>query len=176
MPQRQLNLGDIRTRTPPLSNQGLPPRIKIKQIQRLINHLLLPHHVLPARETLSDANELRAPTQTRVDHHQLQILQTALDLAQRVVPPLRIGIDRVQRRAHRLGDLPDLGEQRVPVRKDDEHVLPRLDARHGVDERMLNVGVVHVQVPAEDPPEHSLERLQTSPIDRACDESAIRSS
>ena len=170
MPQGELDLGKVPRRDPRLRDERLPPHIIIKQIQRLIDHLLLLHHILPHPQTLAHPHKLRPPTHPGIIQHRLQILQTRLDLPKSIGALIRVRVDGEDRRAHGLGDFADLGEEDVPVGEDDEDVLARFVARGGVDEGLGDVGVVHVEVPAEDAPEHALEGGDAAALDRACDE------
>jgi hypothetical protein len=57
--------------------------------------------------------------------------------------------------------------------KDDKDVLVRLFPVGGVDERFLDLGIVHVEVTSEDPPEDAFKDGHPGAFDRTGDESAI---
>lgn len=146
VPQRNLNLQDIPRRYPTLRNQRLPPHIIIEEIQRLINQLFLPDHVLPCRQTFRHSVELHTPIVARHKQRILQILQPSRHLPQCVIPLLRVRIDGIYGSTHGLCDFADLGEERVAMSEDDEDVLTCFFARGGIYEGLCNVGVVHVEV------------------------------
>jgi hypothetical protein len=60
-----------------------------------------------------------------------------------------VGVDGVERGAHALGYLTDFSQEGVPMGEDDENVLPGFHSCHGVDERLGDIGVIHIQVPTE---------------------------
>lgn len=51
--------------------------------------------------------------------------------------------------------------------KDDENVLACLGTSDRVDERFLNVSVIHVQVATEDPPKHAFEGWEARTLNGA---------
>jgi hypothetical protein len=170
-PQRHLNHRNIPRRHPPLRNERLPAHIIVEQVQRLINHLLLPNHILPAPQALPNIHQHRTSVRARVIQHRLQVLKPAGDLFQRIRTLVGVGVDGVDRRAHGLGDLADLGEESISMCEDDEHVLANLCASRAVDERLGNVDVVHVEIATQHAPEDTFEGRQARAFDGACDES-----
>ena len=89
---------------------------------------------------------------TRIVQCDLYIFDAVRYFAKRTDAILGVGVDRVKRGAHALSDLADFSQEGVSVSEDDENVLSRLHSRHGIDERLDDIGVVHIQVPAQHTP------------------------
>ena len=174
MAQGELNLSDVPGRTPSLCYEGLPPVVVIEQVQRLIDELLFRHDVLPAREILADADKGGPAVRARVVEDHLEILKATGDFAHSVRTLVSVDVDGVYGRAHRLGDLADLCQKKITVCEDDEYILAGLNSGSGVDKRLLDVDVVHVEVATEHAPKDTLKRRQTSPVDRTGDEPKYR--
>lgn len=98
------------------------------------------------------------------------VLQPRVDLSQGVVALVRVGVDGVQSGTHGFSDLADLGEELLAVGEDDEDVLADFGSGGGVDEDLVDVGVVHVKIAAQDTPEDSLKGRNTSAVDGTGDE------
>jgi hypothetical protein len=171
MPKSKLNLGDVASRDPSLSNEGLTPDIIIEEVQSLVDELLLPDHILPGTQTLANSNELATPGDSGVVEHSLQVLETSGDLAEGVRALVDIGVDREQGGAHGLRDLANLGQEAFTVSEDDEDILEGLFVGRRVGEGLINVGVVHVQVATENTPEDAFKDGDTAALDGACNES-----
>lgn len=174
MPQRQYDPCSIPRRDPAFCYESFPPRIVVEQIQRLVNALLLCHCVLPALDAVSNLHQLSLSRCTRVVQHIPNVLQSGRHLPQRIGTLVAVGVDRVKRPAHGLGDLPDLREELLSMCEDDEYVLPGLRSSSRVDEDLVNVGVVHIQIATQDTPEDPLERRDTSSVDSSGDEPGRR--
>lgn len=54
--------------------------------------------------------------------------------------------------------------------EDDEHILAGFSASGWVNKRLLNIGVVHVQVSTQHAPEHAFERRKARAVDGASNE------
>jgi hypothetical protein len=108
--ERQLDHGDIASGAPPLRDKRLAADIVVKQVKRLVHGLLLSHEVLPAEDALADLAELSAACTARVEQRHLEVLDAAIDLAQRVDTLIGVRVDRVDRRAEGLGYPADLSE------------------------------------------------------------------
>ena len=170
VPERQLDHGDVACGAPPLSDQRFAPDVVVKQVERLVHCLVLAHEVLPAEEALADLAELRPACAARVEERHFEVLDAPVHVAQRVDALVGIRIDRVDGRAEGLGHPADFGEQRIAVRKDDEHVLVSRAAGRSIDEGISDIGVVHVKVATEDAPQHALKSWQTGAVDNASNE------
>lgn len=83
-----------------------------------------------------------------------------------------VGVDGVESGAHTLGHLSNLGQEGVPVGEDDENILPGLRSCHGIDERLGDIGMIHIQVSAQYAPQNPLEGWDTSSVNGTCDESS----
>ena len=95
MTQGQLNLGDISSRAPTLSNESLAPNVVVEQVQRFVDQLLLLNDVLPAGKALADGLELRSAVRAGVVEHDLKVLKTAGDLAHRIRALVRVHVNGV---------------------------------------------------------------------------------
>ena len=93
---------------------------------------------------LANCHELCPAVRSSVVQHNLQILETTGDLAHRVRTLVCVRVDGVERCTHGLGNLPNLREKGVAVRKDDEDVLAGLLACGSINEGLRDVCVVHV--------------------------------
>ena len=59
------------------------------------------------------------------------------------------------------------------MRENDKDVLAGLHACRWVNERLDDIGVVHVEIPAEDTPENTLKGRNSRALNRACNKSTI---
>ena len=149
MPQGELDGGNISGWTPTLREKSLPAGIIPEEVEGFVDSLLLDNNVLPARETFANLHKFCMSTGTRVVQRDSDILDTGRYFTKRIGTILGVGVDRVERSAHALGDLADFSQEGVPVGEDDENVLPGLHSCHRIDERLDDIGVVHIQVPTQ---------------------------
>lgn len=56
-----------------------------------------------------------------------------------------------------------------------EHILSRLRPSTGINERLCNVRVIHVQIASQNTPQDALERRDTGTVDSASNESVCGS-
>ena len=165
--QRELHARQRRARHPPLGDHRLAAHVRAEQVHRAENQLLATHEVVPRANRLGDTHELSPPRRVRRVQDILMVLDPLQHLPQVLAALQRITRHRVQRAAHRLTYLADLAQHRRAVRKDHKHILiHRLLARR-VLQRLLDLGIVHVQVAAQRPPQDPLERRHLRPLHRA---------
>lgn len=168
--ESELDRRDVPGRAPSLGDERLLLRVVRQEVHRLEDGLLLRDGVLPSGKFLGDLAELDPASLRRVPDDGVDVLEPALDLPESIVPLVLPRVDGVERASHGLGHFADLGEELGAVGEDNEDVLARLVARDGVDEEGLDLGVVHVEVAAEDAPEDALEDGHPGSVDRARDE------
>lgn len=167
MPQRELDRGDIASRAPSLGDKRLAAHVVVEQIESLVDHLLLTHNILPAREAVANADELLPTAHPRVIEHCLKVFDPARNFAKGVCPFVCVRIDRVEGCPHRLGYLADLGKQRLTVAEDNEDVLASLRTSGRVHERLVDIDMVHVEVPAQNTPKDTLKGRHARTINGA---------
>lgn len=169
MSQGDLNHGNVTSRAPSLSDQGLTANIVVQEIQGLINRLFFLNNIRPARQALSNGDQFHPPIIASIVEDNLKILKSADNLLQGVRTLVGISINGIDRGSHRFSNFSDLGKECVSMSENDENVLPRLNSGNRVDERLLNVRVVHVQVSTKDSPEDTLERRKTRTLNSSGD-------
>ena len=165
MPQSKLDHFNVTCGAPALRNERLAPNVVIKQVQRLINRLLLANEILPAKQTFANSNELGTAGATCIVQGQLEVLDPCSHLAERLDTLVRVWVDRVDGCTKGLGDPADFCKQCLAMREDDKDVLVRRVTGCSIDERIGNVCVVHVKVTTKNTPEDTLEGRQASAID-----------
>lgn len=103
----------------------------------------------------------------------LNVLQTGGHRSQRLHTFPRIGIDGEECGSHAFGDSADLVENGRPMSEDNEDVLVCFFFSDGVLEWLVDIRVIHVEIPAEKTPKDSFEGCDACPRDRSSDKSAI---
>lgn len=149
MPQGELDGSNISGWTPTLREECLPAGVIPEEVEGFVDGLFLDNNILPARQAFANLQQFCVSARTRVVQRNLYILNAAGYFTKRLKSMLCIRVDGVERGAHTLGDLADFGQEGVSVSKDDENVLPGLRSRHRIDERLDDISMVHIQVPAQ---------------------------
>jgi len=168
--KRSLDASDIASGAPALSYKRLLARVVTEQVECLINDPLLEHRVFPAGDALSNGFKFKTTSTLGIGECHANILEPICDVLNSIATFVGTSVDGVNSRTHGLSDLANLAQQNITMSEDDEHILARLRERHRVDERLLDVGVVHVEVAAENTPKDPLKGWETGTVDGARNE------
>lgn len=171
--QSRLNQGERVGRTPSLRDQCLSRLVIGEFVQCVIDSLLLLDNDHPSSERASDLRELGIKGVLGVTQDIVDIVQTGVDLMDLVSPKLAVLIDVVQIRPKRLGNLSDLCNDFFTVSKDHENVLMNLFVGAWINNRLRNLGLVHVKVTTQGAPQDAFERSNAVSRDNTCYEADV---
>src|SRR6266852_2710213 len=80
---------------------------------------------------------------SRIIKDGIDVLKTGCDIAKSLRTFILVRVNRIKCSAHGFHHFTDFIEKLFAMCKDDEHVLSRFFASGWIDERLLDVGVVH---------------------------------
>ena len=160
-------------RTPTLGNQSPASPVVREKVESVINSLLLANENHPGRKRLRDLGKLSLECLLGVAKDVLHIVKSSVDLVDLVPAQITVLIDIVHLGAHGLGNTANLGEDLLAVSKDDKDVLEDGLVGGGIDQRLGNLGLIHVEVTAEGTPEDALKGSDAVSADDTGDETNV---
>ena len=160
-------------RTPTLSNQRPASPVVREEVESVIDSLLLANENHPGRKRLRDLRELSLERLLSVAKDVLDIVKSGVDLVNLVPAQIAVLIDIVHLGAHGLGNAADLGEDLLAVGKDNEDVLENRLVGGGIDQRLGDLGLVHVKVTTEGTPKDALKGSDAVSADNTGDETDV---
>jgi hypothetical protein len=158
---------------PRFSNERLPLVVVRELVQRLVGGLLFLNDNHPCSQVATNSSKFGVQSRLGVLQDTGQVAQAGVDLADLVAAELAVLIYAVQVGTERLGDLANLGDDLLSVRKDDEDVLAGLLVVLWVDDGLGDLRLVHVQVATKRTPQNPLESSHTLAGDDTSDEANV---
>jgi hypothetical protein len=131
--QGELDRGDVARGYPTFRYERLAALIVREQVERLVDLFFPPYGIFPRLDPFGNLGQLDAASLPHVVQDLLNVLESRGDVAQGGSTLVLRTVNIVQRTAHRVGHLADLGEQLGAVGKDDKDVFVGLFARGSID-------------------------------------------
>lgn len=129
----------------------------------MVDRLFLLHDDHPGSQGARNLGQFGIEGVFRVPKHILDVTEPSVYLVNLVPSQFAILVHTVQVGVERLGDLPNLRQDLFTVGEDDENIFLHFFVGSRVNDRLRNLGLIHIKVPSQRSPQDTFESPDAIP-------------